>query len=153
MPVPVISIGQMREWERATWASGLTEAEVIRRVGKCIADHVLRLTRPGDLVLVLAARGAQRAQPGLITLRTVPAVYQAIAPQLQAVMVSPWQPDTKLEGDYTAILIGPGLAAADLSDQVRMLARHLWRYSTAPVIADASALDWLRLEHAPESAI
>jgi len=57
MPVPVISIGQMREWERATWASGQTEAEVIRRVGKCIADHVLRLTRPGDLVLILAGKG------------------------------------------------------------------------------------------------
>ena len=41
---------------------------------------------------VLAARGAQRAQPGLITLYTLEAVYHACAAQLQAVMVSPWLP-------------------------------------------------------------
>ena len=102
---------------------------------------------------VLAARAAQRAQPGLITLLALPDVYHAIAPQLQAVMVSPWQPDIKLDGSYSAILLGPGLAAPDLPDQVRMLTRHLWRYSTVPVVVDASALDWLRLEHAPENAV
>jgi len=39
---------------------------------------------------VLAARGAQRAQPGLITLMTAPNVYQPVAEQLQAVMVRTW---------------------------------------------------------------
>jgi len=34
MSIPVMSIAQMREWEKATWAAGQTEAEVIRRVGK-----------------------------------------------------------------------------------------------------------------------
>src|SRR5438093_1106589 len=34
MPLPVLNIAQMREWEKATWASGQTEGEVIRRVGK-----------------------------------------------------------------------------------------------------------------------
>src|SRR5713101_286275 len=29
MPLPVINISQMRDWEEATWASGQTEAEVI----------------------------------------------------------------------------------------------------------------------------
>jgi hydroxyethylthiazole kinase-like uncharacterized protein yjeF len=339
MPIPVITIAQMRDWEKATWATGQTEAEVIRRVGKCVAAHALRLTRPGDLIIilvgkghngedarcarehllerradvldvtdpaadlskleallslrpaliidglfgiginrplspewikfiqrvnnartqvlavdvpsglngdtgeaqgaaieatltltvgapktgllrecarpfvgrleiasevglvacphstdlnwtlvedfagfpprraaathkgtyghvailagsvgyhgaaVLAARGAQRAQPGLVTLLTLQAVYHPIAAQLQAVMVSPWQPDTKLNGPYTAILIGPGLAASDVPEQVGMLTRHLWRYSTLPVVVDASALDWLRLEHAPQNAI
>src|SRR5215471_17676808 len=47
----------MREWEQATWRAGQTEAEVIRRVGKCVADHALRLTRAGDLVLILAGKG------------------------------------------------------------------------------------------------
>ena len=37
---------------------------------------------------VLASRGAQRAQPGLITLHTLEAAYPAVAAQLQAVMVS-----------------------------------------------------------------
>jgi len=339
MPIPVISIAQMREWEKASWATGQTEAEVIRRVGKCVAQHALQMTRAGDLILilagngnngadaraardhllerraevlevtdpaadlsklqallslrpaliidglfgiginralsaewikfidrvneahvrvlsvdvpsglngdtgeahgaaveatvtltvgtpktgmlrqsawrfvgrlevatevglaassqpsevnwtspqdfadfpppraaaahkgtyghlaivagsvgyhgaaVLAAGGAQREQPGLVTLHTVSAIYHVVASQLQAVMVSPWQPDIKLNGSYTAALIGPGLAAPDIPDQVRMLTRHLWRYSTLPVVADASALDWLRLEHAPENAI
>ena len=57
MPVPVISIAQMRDWEQATWAAGQTEAEVIRRVGRCVARRALELTQPGDLVLILAGKG------------------------------------------------------------------------------------------------
>src|SRR5437660_365430 len=328
MPIPVITIAQMREWEKATWASGQTEAEVIRRVGKCVAEHALRLTRPDDLIVVLAgkgnngedaraaqihlserrvdlvdvkdpaadlskldtvlshrpaliidglfgiginrplntywiriielvniscakilavdvpsgvnggtgepegaaiqasvtltigapksgmlyesawpyvgrlevatevglvpcplkselnwtlaedfsgfppsrvvsghkgtyghvgiiagsvgyhgasvlsARGAQRAQPGLITVHIQEGAYHPVASQLQAVMVSPWRRDTDLS-HYTAILIGPGLAAADLPDEVKKLARDLWLNSAVPLIVDASALAWL----------
>src|SRR2546423_4427598 len=57
MPLPVISIAQMREWETVTWASGQTEAEVIRRVAKEVARHALRLTQPDDLILILAGKG------------------------------------------------------------------------------------------------
>ncbi|TFG84833.1 MAG: hypothetical protein E4H18_05810, partial [Hyphomicrobiales bacterium] len=57
MSVPVISIAQMRDWEQATWATGQTEAEVIRRVGRCVARHALRLTQAGDLVLILVGKG------------------------------------------------------------------------------------------------
>src|ERR1035438_9730196 len=57
MPVPVISIAQMREWEQATWAAGQPEAEVIRRVGRRVALEALSLTRPGQRVLVLAGKG------------------------------------------------------------------------------------------------
>jgi len=57
MPVPVISIEQMRDWERATWSAGQTEAEVIRRVGQCVARRALALTQPGDRILILAGRG------------------------------------------------------------------------------------------------
>src|ERR1700722_9099681 len=57
MPVPIINIAQMREWENATWASGQTEAEVIRRVGKKIAKRVRKLTSSGDLILILAGKG------------------------------------------------------------------------------------------------
>src|SRR2546421_6090624 len=70
MPIPVISIAQMRDWEKATWAAGQTEAEVIRRVGECVARHALRLTRPDDLIAILAGKGhngedARAAQPHL----------------------------------------------------------------------------------------
>ena len=57
MPVPVINLARMREWERATWAAGQTEAEVIRRVGEKIAERALQLTRAGDTILVLAGKG------------------------------------------------------------------------------------------------
>ena len=57
MSVPVINLAQMREWERATWAAGQTEAEVIRRVGEKIAQRALQLTRSGDAILILAGKG------------------------------------------------------------------------------------------------
>jgi NAD(P)H-hydrate epimerase len=57
MSLPVISIAQMREWERATWETGQTEAEVIHRVGGKIAQLALQLTRPGDAILILAGKG------------------------------------------------------------------------------------------------
>jgi ADP-dependent NAD(P)H-hydrate dehydratase / NAD(P)H-hydrate epimerase len=57
MPIPIITVAQMREWEQATWASGQTEAEVIRRVGKRVAKRARRLTRAGDAVLILAGKG------------------------------------------------------------------------------------------------
>jgi len=77
----------------------------------------------------LAARGAQRAQPGLITLYTHEPVYHVLASQLQAVMVSPWQPEITFPGEHSAFLIGPGLAAADVPEQMKRLARHLWTAS------------------------
>jgi NAD(P)H-hydrate epimerase len=57
MPISVISVAQMREWEAATWAAGQTEAEVIRRVGKRIARHVRKLARADDTVLFLVGKG------------------------------------------------------------------------------------------------
>ena len=102
---------------------------------------------------VLAARGAQRAQPGLITLRTLESVYHAVAPQLQAVMVSAWDTQGKLPGSHDSILIGPGLAAADIPDQMKMLTRSLWRDQFLPVVVDASALDWLPLDPVPRNAV
>src|SRR5690348_10948047 len=57
MPLPVISLEQMRDWEKATWATGQTEAEVIRRVGQAIADRALQLTGPADAILIVAGKG------------------------------------------------------------------------------------------------
>jgi ADP-dependent NAD(P)H-hydrate dehydratase / NAD(P)H-hydrate epimerase len=57
MPVPVISLAQMREWESATWKTGQTEVEVIRRAGQAIATLALRLTQRDDFILVLAGKG------------------------------------------------------------------------------------------------
>ncbi|MBW8864209.1 MAG: hypothetical protein JF609_04655 [Verrucomicrobia bacterium] len=57
MPVPVISVAQMRDWEDATWATGQTEAAVIRLVGKRLADRAHKLTRDNDLILILGGKG------------------------------------------------------------------------------------------------
>ena len=102
---------------------------------------------------VLAARGAQRAQPGLITLYTVEAVYHACAAQLQAVMVSPWLPAGKLPAFHSAVLLGPGLAAAGMADQMKLVLRNLWRDSALPLVVDASALDWLPLDPVDRKAL
>jgi NAD(P)H-hydrate epimerase len=102
---------------------------------------------------VLAARGAQRAQPGLITLYTLEPVYHAIASQLQAVMVSPFVPAAKMTGPWNAVLIGPGLAAADVPDSMKLLTRHFWRDALLPVVVDASALDWLPMDPVAKNAL
>src|SRR4051812_31266771 len=57
MAIPVVTVSQMQEWEKATWATGQTEAEVIRRVGLALAQYALRITSPGDSILVLAGKG------------------------------------------------------------------------------------------------
>ncbi len=101
---------------------------------------------------VLAARGAQRAQPGLITLRVQEGAYHSVASQLQAAMVSPWKPDADLS-NHTAILIGPGLAPADLPAEVKKLTTDLWLHSPVPIIVDASALAWLPPGPVPENAL
>jgi NAD(P)H-hydrate epimerase len=92
---------------------------------------------------VLTARGAQRAQPGLITLHTPEAVYLCVASQLQAVMVSIWRPNERWSGRYNAILAGPGLAAEALPEVMRTMVRELWEHCPSPMVVDASALDWI----------
>ena len=67
---------------------------------------------------MLAARAAQRAQPGLVTLFTQENVYHAVASQLQSAMVNLWTPDMKLPDTVSAMLVGPGLAAPGLPDDM-----------------------------------
>ncbi|HTB83317.1 MAG TPA: NAD(P)H-hydrate dehydratase [Candidatus Sulfotelmatobacter sp.] len=91
---------------------------------------------------VLATRGAQRAQPGLVTVFTQENVYHPVASQLQSAMVNVWQPDAKkMSVGFDALLVGPGLAARDLPPEVRHAVRHWWRDFEHPLIVDASALD------------
>ena len=56
MPVPVISVAQMREWEKATWHSGQTEEVVMRQAGRAVARVAECMTREGDLLLALVIR-------------------------------------------------------------------------------------------------
>lgn len=92
---------------------------------------------------VLAARAAQRAHPGLVTVVTSPQTYLPVASQMQAVMVHPWRQGWTLPATATALVIGPGLAAAHLPSGLREMALEWWDRAPMPVVADASAIDWL----------
>ncbi|MBC8096820.1 MAG: NAD(P)H-hydrate dehydratase [Akkermansiaceae bacterium] len=92
---------------------------------------------------VLAARAAQRARPGLITLFPHPNAYASCAAQLQAVMVQPWNPGLELSKTFNAVLAGPGLASTDAPDELKQSINDLWRTAEVPMVVDASALDWL----------
>ena len=70
MPVPVITVAQMREWEKVTWSSGATEDAVMRNAGGAVARCAERMTAEGDFILFLAGKGhnggelaPQRKQP------------------------------------------------------------------------------------------
>src|SRR6266511_4385085 len=85
---------------------------------------------------VLAARGALRAQPGLVTLFVQENAYLPVAAQLSAAMVHPWKPGVKLPESGTAVLFGPGLATSDLPVDLKSQMHHLWRESSLPMLAD-----------------
>ena len=92
---------------------------------------------------VLAARGALRARPGLVTVVTAPDTYLPVASQLAAAMVRPWSPEFRLPPKTTAVVVGPGLADPGLPDGIRRWIADLWSGCHVPVVADASALDAL----------
>jgi len=100
---------------------------------------------------VLAARGAQRAQPGLITLITGEEVYVPIAQQLQSVMVRAWKDGVEVPESCTGLLAGPGLAATNIPAKVREAVQRFWRESKLAMIVDASALAWLESGATPDA--
>ena len=57
MPLPVITVEQMRAWEKASWEAGRSEKDVIENVGRILARRALELTRPDARILVLAGAG------------------------------------------------------------------------------------------------
>jgi NAD(P)H-hydrate epimerase len=92
---------------------------------------------------VMAALSAGRAMPGLVTVLTPENVYLPVASQLQSAMVTPWAQGARLPDSASVVLIGPGLASLDLPPALRADATRHWHEAPFPVIADASALDWL----------
>ena len=102
---------------------------------------------------VLAARAALRAQPGLLTVYVHEKVYLPVASQLQSAMVHPWRPGNELPDSCSAMLFGPGLAASDLPADLKSELRRIWQELPLPVIADASALEWLSPGATPAKSI
>ncbi len=100
---------------------------------------------------VLAARGALRARPGLVTAFPQESVWLPVAAQLQSAMVQPWQPG-KPE-TCTAMLFGPGLASKSLPEALKEEMRSHWRATPRAMVVDASALDWLAPGPTPAQAV
>jgi hydroxyethylthiazole kinase-like uncharacterized protein yjeF len=92
---------------------------------------------------VLATRGAQRAQPGLVTLSTQENIYKVVAAQLQAAMVNVRQPDAKIPEGIDALLVGPGMASPEMPEKLWQAVPNLWREAVCPLVVDASAMDHL----------
>ena len=92
---------------------------------------------------VLAARGAQGAHPGLVTVITHIPVYQPVAAQLQSAMVHAWRGWAKPEEFCSAFVAGPGLASPSVPDEMKAEVRQFWRELKHPMVVDASALGWL----------
>ncbi len=57
MPIPVVTVEEMRSWERHSWDAGAREEDVIQQVGRCIADQVRDQRHPGARILIMAGRG------------------------------------------------------------------------------------------------
>jgi NAD(P)H-hydrate epimerase len=68
-------------------------------------------------------------------------------------MVNVWKPKLKFPGSTSAILIGPGLAAPEISGKMKSFVQRSWRASALPMVVDASALDWLPAGTFPQNAI
>ena len=102
---------------------------------------------------VLGARGAQRAQPGLVTVFAREEIYVPVARQLQAAMVHAWTNKIVLPKKTSAILIGPGLAAKEVFSAAKKFTQKIWREAKVPVVVDASALDFLAAEKFPADAV
>jgi ADP-dependent NAD(P)H-hydrate dehydratase / NAD(P)H-hydrate epimerase len=102
---------------------------------------------------VLAARGATKARPGLVALATHEPAYLAIASQLQNVMVHPVKKLLLIPPKATSVVIGPGLASSELPLELRSQVVEVWETFPAPVVIDASALDWLPSAGGPQDAL
>ncbi len=98
---------------------------------------------------VLAARGAQRSEAGLVTVMTPEDVYLPIASQLQSAMVRTWESSASLPDNLTALLVGPGLASPKIPSSLKLAITELWASAPIPVGADASALDMIRETRVP----
>jgi NAD(P)H-hydrate epimerase len=96
---------------------------------------------------VLSAKAAGSARPGLVTVFTSAGAYPAVAAQLAFAMVRPWNEPIELPAKTSAVLVGPGLAGGDVPDGLRAKTLKWWRELRLPLVLDASALDWMALEH------
>jgi NAD(P)H-hydrate epimerase len=57
MPLPVISVAQMREWEERTWAADVSVEAVMHRAGEAVALKIQARASTTDPILFLVGKG------------------------------------------------------------------------------------------------
>ena len=57
MPLPIISVAQMRDWEKRTWEAGVSEESVMANAGQSVAQSALAMTPEGGTILLIAGKG------------------------------------------------------------------------------------------------
>ncbi len=57
MPLPIISVAQMRDWEERTWEGGVSQKSVMTNAGLAVAQSALAMTPEGGGVLLVAGKG------------------------------------------------------------------------------------------------
>ena len=57
MPLPILSVAQVRDWEKRTWDAGISVESVIEQAGQAIARLATQVTQSGDAILLLAGKG------------------------------------------------------------------------------------------------
>ena len=57
MPLPILSVAQVRDWEKRTWDAGISVESVIEQTGQAIARLATQVTQSGDAILLLAGKG------------------------------------------------------------------------------------------------
>jgi NAD(P)H-hydrate epimerase len=102
---------------------------------------------------VVAAWGALRARPGLVTVYPQKNAYVPVASQLQSAMVHSWRAGKTPAKNCSALLFGPGLAGDDVPAALKKEMRTAWRRSPLAMVVDASALDWLETGATPANAL
>ena len=57
MPLPVITVAQMRDWEARTWAAGVSQESVMQQAGQAVAGFIRSSLDPGNRILFLIGKG------------------------------------------------------------------------------------------------
>jgi len=93
---------------------------------------------------VLASLGAERAQPGLVSLFCTEDVYLPVASQLKGTMVHPIEHPLEFPARLTSMVWGPGLVGDEIDPRLVEQFLQLWWNGNIPLVVDASALAWLK---------
>ena len=57
MPLPILSVAQVRDWEKRTWDAGIAVESVIEQAGQAVGRLATQVTQSADSILLLIGKG------------------------------------------------------------------------------------------------